>query len=67
MIESRLGVYAVGSFIELFDNIVHWAVLQSFCHTGEPALMVVAQVVEFAVSDILSFFEHLWFTSKYSM
>ena len=27
MIESRRGVYAIGSFIELFDNIVHWAVL----------------------------------------
>ena len=44
MIGSRRGIYAIGSFIELFDNIVHWAVLQSFCHTGEPALVVVAQV-----------------------
>ena len=44
MTESRRGVYAIGSFIELFDNMVHWAVLQSFCHTGEPALVVVAQL-----------------------
>ena len=50
MIGSHRGVYATGSFIELFDNIVHLAVLQLFCHTGEPALMVVAQVVGVTVT-----------------
>ena len=29
MIESRLGVYATGSFIELFDNTAQWAVFSS--------------------------------------
>ena len=50
MIGSRHGIYAIGSFIELFENIVHWAVLQSFYHTGEPALVVVVQVVGVTVT-----------------
>ena len=31
-------------------NIVHWAVLQSFCHSGESALVVVAQDVAVTVT-----------------
>ena len=50
MIGSRSGIYASGSFVQLFDSIVHSAVLQSLCHTGEPALVVVAQVVGVTVT-----------------
>ena len=41
MIGSRRGIYAIGSFIELFDKVVHWAVLQSLCHTIELQRVVV--------------------------
>ena len=50
MIGSCHRIYAIGSFIELFDNVIYWAVLQLFCDTGEPALVVVAQVVGVTVT-----------------
>ena len=52
MIGSHHGIYAIGSFTELFDNIVHWAVLQSFCHIAVPVLVVVAQGVGVTVTAL---------------